>query len=134
MKAVEVVSRLFDGVGVFDKVEGAKLALRHRLFVNGWELGRYLRKLKVGDKDELLRVKLFLVAFREGVPVGCAIVRDGELSRMFVVFVRKAYRRRGIGTRLYKRAVKVLKPNRPFASSEGIWDSDRFFWAMRKVK
>ena len=83
------------------KVEkAAEIALKNRLYVSGWLLGEYLRSIKP-ERDDLL---LYYVDER---PVGVCFRRKYYKNSCLMVFVRKAYRYRGIGRKL----VNKMKTN-----------------------
>lgn len=76
--------------------ENAKLALKNRLYSSPeWELKQELENIALtGESTCTLYCK-------DGKPVGCA-VRE-VTSNLIMVFVRKAYRKQGIGSLLVKR-------------------------------
>ena len=76
--------------------ENAKLALKYRLYSNpAWELKRELERIaETGESTCTIYCK-------DNIPVGCA-VREVS-SNLVMVFVRKAYRKMGIGSVLVKR-------------------------------
>ena len=77
-------------------IENAKLALKHRLYSRpDWLLKGALECItQTGESTCTLY-------YKEGVPVGCAI-RE-VTGNLIMVFVRKAYRKQGIGSLLVKR-------------------------------
>lgn len=91
-------------------IADARKALSHRLFVNGWQLREYL--IDITDMEITADIAL---AYNENqVPIGVAITRKDNGFTM--VFVRKKYRKQGVGTALVSR----LKKENP----RGIWFSD----------
>lgn len=95
--------------------EKASLALKHRLYVSGWELSHQLvcaRKYPQGYE-----IKLEYVG---EVPVGVCLLDkdDGCIS----IFVKKAFRRKGIGRKLVKRFGDKIKK-----ADWGIHGSEYFF-------
>lgn len=80
-------------------IDNAKLALKHRLYSRpDWQLKSELECIaQTGEST----CTLF---FKDDKPVGCAI-RE-VTSKLVMVFVRKAYRKQGIGSLLVKR-IKV---------------------------
>lgn len=76
--------------------DNAKLALKHRLYSNpNWCLKEELECIaQTGESTCTLYCK-------DGIPIGCAI-RE-VTSNLIMVFVRKAYRKQGIGSLLVKR-------------------------------
>lgn len=98
--------------------ELASLALKSRLYVSGWELSHQLKAAR--DYPEDYEIKLEYV---KGVPVGVCLLDkcDGSIS----MFVKKAFRRKGIGRRLVKRFGDKIKK-----ASWGIHGSEDFFCAV----
>ena len=82
--------------------KGIKIALDARLYVPGWEWG--LRGLLRGALEgNNASVRLIVIAFADEKPVGVAVVHSGCCLWLFV---RKAFRRQGIGRAMYKTAMK----------------------------
>lgn len=80
-------------------------ALSARLFVNGW----YLRQILIPECKHTK--KKISVAYDDDKPIGVAILINYYNQELVMTFVRKVYRRQGIGSRL----VKLLKANNPLA-------------------
>tara|TARA_R110000744_G_C19371770_1_gene563124 strand:- start:8851 stop:9198 length:348 start_codon:yes stop_codon:yes gene_type:complete len=74
----------------------ANLALKHRLYSRpDWEMRPELEQTVEDGKSTCT------LYFKDGVPVGCAI--RGWSSNLIMVFVRKSYRKQGIGSKLVNR-------------------------------
>ena len=74
----------------------ASLALEHRLYVPGWSLNPILKDIANGYRGN----KVYL-EWRDGAPVGVAVSAfNGETW----FFVKRTYRRQGIGTKLAKKS------------------------------
>lgn len=80
----------------------AQEALSARLFVNGW----YLRDVLIGK----FPLKKISIAYDGDTPIGCAVLSH-TYKDYVMVFVRKRYRRSGIGSKL----IKLLKADKPLA-------------------
>ena len=95
--------------------EKASLALKHRLYVSGWELSRDLICARKWPDEYDIKLE-----YVKGVPVAVALLtkQDGFIS----LFVRKAYRRKGIGKKLVKRFGSKIKK-----AGWGIHGSEYFF-------
>jgi len=93
----------------------AKLALTHRLFVNGWMLREEL--LYAVDYPKLYDIKL---EYKNKKPVAVALLTksDGLVS----VFVRKEWRRKGLGTKLVNRFGDKVK-----CAGYGVIGSENFY-------
>jgi len=100
-----------------NSIRAAKLGLKNRLYVSGWQLSYELRGLILRPGG-----KMIVLAYKEDLPIG---ILFGKRSGLVMVFVRKAERRQGIGTQLYCEAAKILKTK--IWNDEGIEDSDVFF-------
>ena len=97
----------------------ARKALSHRLFVNGWQLREYL--IDITDMEITADIAL---AYNENqVPIGVAITKKD--SGFTMVFVRKKYRKQGVGTALVMR-LKKENPRIGLWFSEGIKGSMKF--------
>lgn len=91
-------------------VENARLALKHRLYSQPtFQLIDLLRDVVRNDS-----AKVVLHCNDEGVPVGVAVRTKGR--QMIQVFVRKACRGQGIGSKL----VSQLKTKHSWGSSSSI--------------
>jgi GNAT superfamily N-acetyltransferase len=84
--------QLFEGK---DCIAAAFMALKHRLFVSGWRLSGDLKRVRKGHNVENVRIA---VAYDSDTPVGVSLY--DHTTGLIQVFVRKSYRRRGIGRNL----------------------------------
>lgn len=98
--------------------EKASLALKHRLYVSGWQLSHQLKAARDYPTEYEIKVE-----YVKGVPVGVCLLDkcDGSIS----IFVKKAFRRKGIGRKLVKRFGDKIKK-----ASWGIHGSEYFFCAV----
>lgn len=105
-------------------VAAAKLGLKQRLYVSGWDLSYALREFIEGTYDGFV-----ILAYDEAEkPVGI-LYGENEYG-MIMLFVRKAERRQGIGTLLYCAAANILKDK--IDNDFGIDGSYPFFRKMIK--
>lgn len=104
-----------------DIQEKAQHALDNRVYVAGWSLSHELRKIRDGISTNM-NVELYI---RDGVPIGVAIY--DHLFYMVMVFVRKAYRRQGIGTSLVAKVTEDVTRKHSLVAGEGIRESRLFF-------
>jgi GNAT superfamily N-acetyltransferase len=92
-----------------------KIALYARLFVNGWALNKIMHTILRGGH----RGSIVALAWLDETPIGVSIsTTNGVLQ----VFVRKAHRRKGIGSKL----VNAVKRDKDIAD-EGIKGSGAFW-------
>ena len=79
----------------------AEIALKHRLYSSpNWMLIDELRDAKNGDRKITVSLK-----YVDDVPVG-VVTRDHETG-LVMVFVRKSFRKKGIGSQLVKRVARA---------------------------
>ena len=78
-----------------DIIEAARIALKNRLYVSGWQLFNWFQTAKFYPTD----VEGIVLAFREEIPVAVLFAYRDQTSG---VFVRKCERRQGIGTDMVK--------------------------------
>lgn len=90
--------------------ELAKQAFQSKLFVPGWSLQGVLKRLITNN---LGQGEAILLASISEVPVGVSTLSDGHIE----VYVKKAYRRYGIGTLL----VRTIKQKH---KDEFVWGSE----------
>lgn len=104
-------------------------ALSAKLFIPGWRMSMYLRQIKDLDDNEDYIVSI-VVAYMDNVPIGvCISQRWYRYKNPYIsVFVRKKYRRLGIGTKMVKRMMGK-KPG--FRYERGIEGSAKFFQQWR---
>lgn len=94
----------------------AQSALTNRLFVNGWQLGKIYREILNDSNCEVEEVKAIGIAIDEDLEKPIASCFCGticEEENLFQIFVRKSYRRKGIGSVLYNAVGSELEMNRP---------------------
>ena len=98
-------------------IADARNALSHRLFVNGWQLREYL--IDITDMEVTADIAL---AYNENqAPIGVAVTKKD--SGFTMVFVRKKYRKHGVGTALVTRLKKENK--------RGLWFLDGIQGSMK---
>ncbi len=102
-----------------EKSNLAALCLRNRLFVSGWELSHYLRRIKTENNTKYEIV----VAEIDAELVGVAIKTQADC---FQCFVRKKMRRKKIGTTLISNLKQVTKKQN-FTWDYGI-EGSGIFW------
>jgi GNAT superfamily N-acetyltransferase len=108
--------------GTKNVVRAAQLCLTNRLFVNRWYMRDvYYTTIGMPSKVEPASpaVKI-VIAFDDDKPIAAATIDGGGFG---CFFVRKKYRRKGIGTMLYKELL-------PSCTGDGIIGSDKFFEEM----
>lgn len=96
--------------------ELADIALKNRLYVSGWKLSYTFRSIRDEDWNDTV-----LLYYQKGKPVGVAVIRR---DKNIEVFVKKKYRRQGIGTLLVNRCKKI---NSKLEAEWGIYGSERFW-------
>ena len=103
-----------------DILEYANTAIKHRLYVNGWSILRILKKVVQGNG--VVNPPTIALAYTcDNIPIGICILWAGGLN----TFVRKPFRKKGIGKMLVKSLVKP-HDNHPFVF-RGIKGSDIFY-------
>lgn len=89
----------------------AKDCINEHLFVNGWELRKALDTLYLFDKKSWNEVDVepydISVAYDNNKAIAVMVLTDYS----FNTFVKQKYRRKGIGTLLYKEITKMTKRN-----------------------
>lgn len=98
---------------------GAKLALKHRLFVSGWNINTDLHFILKNNDEDNDQFRIALV-FKDDNPVCIALLEGSKLQ----VFCRKSERFKGYGT---KAAYSITEVNRYFRWEFGIDGSAVFF-------
>jgi len=100
----------------------AAAALSNRLYVNGWSLQPVLLDIV----DGMTVGESLVVAFSNGEPVGvCLILNQRDRQPMTMTFVKRKYRRLGIGTQLFRRAFGST--NAEFRYGQGTKETEKFF-------
>lgn len=82
----------------YDALPLIRLARRHRLFVPGWVLSEAYRARIEYPEYTIVANDRFALASKNGTPVGAALYEIGPNAVM--LFVRKALRGQGIGSRM----------------------------------
>lgn len=87
----------------------AKLALRERLYVSGWDMSNYLKAVNFRPHED----DIVCILRKNRTPIGVSISRYE--SNSLHVFIRKSERRKGYGTQLIqthtKESTRILKPS-----------------------
>ena len=78
--------------------EGATLARKHRLYVTNWLMFKEHKKAMSTINPAKNKDKVISIAYLAGTPVACAFTDSRPLTQLFV---RKALRRQGIGSKLF---------------------------------
>lgn len=94
--------------------EGCDIALKHRLYVSGWQLSRVLKSIRRKTEQD----SEVVICYHEEIPIGVAITH--QLRTM--AFIRKAHRRKRIGTQLVKALTKVGQIDEGITGSYSFWD------------
>ena len=103
-----------------DILEYANAAIKHRLYVNGWSIFRILEN--VVQWNGVVNPPTIALAYTcDNIPVGICILRAGVLD----TFVRKSFRKKGIGKALVNSLVKP--EDNPPVVFRGIEGSDIFY-------
>lgn len=133
--------------GNYEVSRRAEIAIKHRLYLPGWQMKQHL--LKALENPELYYIEL---SYIDNIPVGVMLGRHSlynkcvggkppearyrRPTRCKVVglqsFVRKAYRRQGHATAMVQR-IKAYSDNQRFAACEGIEGSGEF-WRSQFIK
>ena len=103
-----------------ESAEGADVALKHKLFVSGWNLSGILKEIRE-NKDGVVTI-----AYKDKVPVGVAVLNYRKECHCFV---RKSERGNKIGTNLVR---KTTKKQEEFYCYYGVIGSDRFWKQFNK--
>ena len=103
----------------------ADLAIKHRLYVAGWNLSMIygaIRAGRVGARD------CIALTFVDDVPVASAVYRAGRGD--INTFCRKALRRRGYATQAAAALKAALPDDTVFTYHQGAKHSDAFYAAL----
>lgn len=114
------------GKNIPENINLIKLALQENLYIEGWTLKNILVKfLETPSKQFYICLALDNTVPENSIPVGVVVcLFYGQM--MF--FVKKEFRRLGIGRELYKSVVQnVKKPINGFYSERGTNESISFF-------
>lgn len=101
---------------------GAHFAIRSRLYVAGWEMRSYLEYYTKCDDRHLDPI---VIAMVNNKPIACVMIYGG----VYCVFVRKAYRRKGVGTAMVKQLMGERRLT-CYTGEAGIKGSGRFYESM----
>lgn len=103
--------------------EAAAVALRSALYIPGWQLSKWLQRVKIGNKSSTIAL-----AYKDGKPVAVVLVRAGD--GLTAAFCRKSERRQGIASKCIAeiRAAGV----EPREADEGI-EGSSVFWQKNNV-
>lgn len=98
----------------------AKTAISNRLFQSGWQLNSILHKIYNGEIAAIVNLH-----YEDNKPVAVfvEIVEDDYFSYKSMIFVKKEYRNRGIGSKLLQKS----NPDRKSLVGTGTNDSLRFW-------
>ncbi len=113
--------------------DGAQIALTYRLFVNGWYLRTCLKRVFIDSKVRTYpkhMPSLILIAEEDNKPIACSLVLKNE----FQVFVRKPYRRKGIGSEMYRKSMEILDRKKRFTMILGDDRVRSFYEKVKNVK
>ncbi len=104
--------------------EFAGIALRARLYVSGWQLSQTLLDIRDGD---IYTKDTFVLAYDGDTPIGLCVMhhRNSWGCPVSSTFVRKSYRRRGIGTKMIAKALDNKR--KKFMYGDGLWEAQAFF-------
>ena len=103
-----------------DILEYANAAIKHCLYINGWSIYRILKD--VVQWNGVVNPPTIALAYTcDNIPVGICILRAGVLD----TFVRKSFRKKGIGKALVNSLVKPQ--DNPPVVFRGIKGSDIFY-------
>ena len=108
-----------------DILEYANAAIKHCLYINGWSILKILKN--VVQENGVVNPPTIALAYTcdnitcDSIPVGICILRAGKLD----TFVRKSFRKKGIGKALVNSLVKPQ--DNPPVVFRGIKGSDIFY-------
>lgn len=108
----------------------ADIALKNRLFVSGFDLSYLLQNIRSGQVG--YREANIVLEYIEEKPVGVAVHifdRDFEEESNVHVFVRKAFRRKGVGRKLIK-SLNLPKEKKKLSVALGSNASGNFWQKM----
>ena len=104
-----------------EAIEAGGIAISNRLYVPGWELTPILFDIKNGyDKSTIV------LAYSGYEPIAILVMSETNLAAFFV---RVKFRRKGIGSNLFKIAVKI--GNNDIDHGHGIDGSYAFFHKLK---
>lgn len=109
------------------EVEKADIAIKNKLYVPKWYMLNYLKEIR--EEKDIAKDDTVYLHYENGKAVGCAIRLAREEKPEVVSFVKKAYRRRGIGTKLIQQIEDYENCN----AYMGIWGSEKF-WSRTGIE
>lgn len=104
--------------------KGAETARSNRLYVAGWSLFKILHSIMISKRAS--KDYTILIHYMNAIPLGVAVFDHGHPMVNVHLFVRKSFRRTGIGSKLMKEAYNLF-PDRKIIVNEGIKGSKAFF-------
>jgi hypothetical protein len=102
-------------------IDGARIALQHRLYVPTWQLQSDLGQVKFRAHD-----KKIAIVFKHNTPIAVAFL-DGQ-TRLIQVFCKPEERRKGYATM----AVQAIKPEKRIHAHQGI-SGTWMFWEKQGI-
>lgn len=112
--------------------KGAKIALKHRLYVSGWQLSGNLVKL-VKNPEKYLCYEI-AICFKDEIPVAiCLYVKSTYTwsSGNLQCFCKKTERRNGYASKCINEIMKTKED--PCTAEYGI-DGSRTFWSSNGIR
>jgi GNAT superfamily N-acetyltransferase len=119
---------------------GSEIATKNRLFVRDWDLSKHYRKVmkladsiseSIGDcfchEEFSCRVEsVIILASIGGKYIASSTAQKTSMYRDIMIYVKKKFRRRGIGRSLYNLSMQELGRTRPFCMASGVPGSGGF--------
>lgn len=106
--------------------ENAKIAIKNHLYISGWTLLDSLKEVVNNKKGNSYYVN---IAYRDNKPIAVIYATSTHIQ----IFVKKEYRRRGIGKQLINRLIKYTG-KKDFKVYKGIHESTLFWNSFKKIK
>ena len=106
--------------------ENAKIAIKNHLYIDGWTLLDSLKEVLNNGKENNYYVN---IAYRDNKAVAVIYATSTHIQ----IFVKREYRRRGIGKQLINRLVKYTG-KKDFKVYKGIHESTFFWNSFKKIK
>jgi GNAT superfamily N-acetyltransferase len=113
------------------KKRAAEKALKAHLYVSGWTIEMWLKLWLKYDPDNQF-VKRVVICSLNGNAVGLGIRLKGKFKEGWVntvIYVKPAFRRRGIGTKIFQKLIK--KDPTPVRVAPGLKGSSEFFQVLK---
>jgi hypothetical protein len=100
--------------------QACELLLKEGMYVPGWTFERWYR--------EPFNIQKIYIARRDGIIVGCGVLRKDMERPNNGTFVRPVFRRQGIGTKILETMAKEreLKPSTN-------WEFENFFYHCKNI-